>query len=64
MAMDKATFMERARQRSETPDDYWDWIVGMVKDKPGIGITDRKHYSQKQWNTLQNAKVQLTHAYG
>lgn len=55
--------VKRARDHSERPGDYWDWLAGMVATKPGIGITDRKHYNQKQWNALQAAKAELTEAW-
>ena len=34
-------------------------VANMVRDKPGIGITDRGAYTQKQWNWLQQAKDSL-----
>ena len=55
----KDALVQRARDRSEKPGDYWDWVAGMVAGKPGIGITDRKHYNQRQWNALQDAKAKL-----
>lgn len=63
MAITKQQFVDRARARSEKPGDYWDWLAGLVTNRPGIGITDRKHYNQKQWNAIQTAKAQLTEAW-
>lgn len=57
--MDKATFLKRARARSEQPDDYWAKIADIVQGKPGIGISDRQAYTQRVWNWLQQAKAQL-----
>lgn len=63
MAITKQQFIERARARSERHGDYWDWIAALVALKPGIGIADRKHYNQKQWAALSDAKSKLTEAW-
>jgi len=60
MPINKDTFVKRARDRSESPGDRWAWLAGLVENKPGIGITDRKYYNSAQWNTLTAAKAQLT----
>ena len=59
MPMTKEQFIERARLRSQKPGDYFDAIARIVEGAPGIGITDRAHYSQKQWAWLMQAKDQL-----
>lgn len=63
MPLTKDEFLKRARRRSEELGDWWDWIAGMVENRPGIGITDRRHYNQKQWAELHRAKEQVIEAW-
>lgn len=59
MAMTKEQFIERALARSTHALDYWANVARMVGKKSGIGISNRKEYSQRQWNWLQQVKPNL-----
>ena len=59
MAITKDQLIERAENRSERPGDYWGNVASMVRGKPGIGITDRRYYSKREWNWLMGAKADL-----
>lgn len=60
MPIDRDTLVERAKARSEEPDDYWDRFCQMMGHIPDL---DRARFSQKQWNWMQQVRAELTEAW-